>query len=107
MASCAKLDASRGARRGKLILLLLSLALGSPAFAEQTPSDAARLAAAQKAFDSEQWQEAAKLSQGPESQSAELDFVRGLALARQKQWKESRLAFGALRQARPSNVKLP
>ena len=95
MASCAKLDAPRGARHGKLILLLLLLALGSPAFAQQTPSDASRLAAAQKAFDSEQWQEAAKLSQGPEGQSAELDFVRGLALARQQQWKESRLAFAA------------
>jgi tetratricopeptide (TPR) repeat protein len=105
MASGAKLDAPRGARRGKLILLLLSLALGSPAFAEQTPSDAARLAAAQKAFDSEQWQEAAKLSQGPESQSAELDFVRGLALARQKQWKESRLAFAAGHLKNPSDPR--
>jgi tetratricopeptide (TPR) repeat protein len=95
MASGAKLDAPRGARRGKLILLLLLLALGSGAFAQQTPSDASRLAAAQKAFDSKQWQEAARLSQGPESQSADLDFVRGLALARQQQWKESRLAFAA------------
>ena len=93
MASCAKLDAPGGARRGKLILLLVLLALGSPAFAQQTPSDASRLAAAQKAFDSERWEEAAKLSQGPESQSAELDFLRGLALARQQQWKESSEAF--------------
>jgi tetratricopeptide (TPR) repeat protein len=105
MASGAKLDAPRGARRGKLTLLLLWLALGSPAFAEQTPSDAARLAAAQKAFDSEQWQEAAKLSQGPESQSAELDFVRGLALARQEQWKESRLAFAAGHLKNPSDPR--
>src|SRR6266852_2772431 len=75
MASCAKLDAPRGARRGKLILLLL--ALSSPAFAQQTPSDASRLAAAQKAFDCEQWEEAARLSQGLKGQSAELDFLRG------------------------------
>jgi tetratricopeptide (TPR) repeat protein len=95
MASCAKLDAPRGARRGKLILLLLLLALGSLAFAQQTPSDTSRLAAAQKAFDSEQWEEAARLSQGPKGQSAELDFLRGLALARQQQWNESRLAFAA------------
>src|SRR5712664_5015128 len=53
MASGAKLDAPRGARRGRLILLLFLLALGSPAFAQQTPSDTSRLAAAQKAFDSE------------------------------------------------------
>jgi tetratricopeptide (TPR) repeat protein len=105
MASYAKLDAPRGARHGKLILLLLLLALGSPAFAQQTPSDASRLAAAQKAFDSEQWQEAAKLSQGPEGQSAELDFVRGLALARQQQWKESRLAFAAAHLKNPGDPR--
>ncbi len=95
MASGAKLDAPRGARRGKLILLFLLLGLGSPASAQQPPSDASRLAAAQKAFDSEQWQEAARLSQGPEDQSADLDFLRGLALARQQQWNESRKAFAA------------
>jgi len=36
MASFAKLDAPRGARRGRLILLLFLLALGSSAFARQT-----------------------------------------------------------------------
>jgi tetratricopeptide (TPR) repeat protein len=95
MASCAKLDAPRGARRGKLILLFLSLALGSTAFAQQTPSDVARLSAARKAFDSGQWEEAAKMSEGPREQSPDLDFLRGLALARQQQWNESRQAFRA------------
>ncbi len=95
MASCAKLDAPRGTRRGKLIFLFLLLVPGSPASAQQTPSDASRLAAAQKAFDSEQWEEAAKLSQGPESQPPELDFLHGLALARQQQWNESRQSFAA------------
>src|SRR4029077_14735044 len=52
-------------------------------------------AGAQKAFDSGQWEEAARLSQGPESQSADLDFLRGLALARQQRWNESRKAFAA------------
>jgi len=94
MASCAKLDAPRRARRGKLILLFLSLAVGSTALA-QTSSDAARLSAAQRAFDSGQWDEAAKVSQGPQEQSPELDFLRGLALARQQQWNESRQAFSA------------
>jgi tetratricopeptide (TPR) repeat protein len=95
MASGARLDAPRGARRGKLILVWVLLALCSPAFAQQTPSDASRLAAAQKAFDSEKWEEAARLSQGPESQPPELDFLYGLALARQQQWNGSRLAFAA------------
>ncbi|HXN50650.1 MAG TPA: hypothetical protein VN943_01845 [Candidatus Acidoferrum sp.] len=105
MASCAKLDAPRGARRGKLILLFLLLVIRSPAFAQQTPSDAARLAEAQKAFDSGQWEEAAKLSQGPEGQSPELDFVRGLALARQQQWNESRQAFAAGHLKNPNDAR--
>jgi len=105
MASCAKLDGPRGARGGKLILLFLLLVIRSPAFAQQTPSDAARLAEAQKAFDSGQWEEAAKLSQGPEGQSPELDFVRGLALARQQQWNESRQAFAAGHLKNPNDAR--
>jgi tetratricopeptide (TPR) repeat protein len=96
MASCAKLDASRRAGRGKLILFFfLMLALGSPGLAQQISSDASRLAAAQKSFDSGEWEEAAKLSQGPEGQTPELDFLRGLALARRQEWSESRRAFAA------------
>jgi hypothetical protein len=75
--------------------LLASLALHAPAAAQGNPSDAARLAAAQKAFDSGNWREAAQLAQGAEGQSPELDFLRGLALARQQQWNESRQAFAA------------
>src|SRR5258706_97850 len=93
MGSCAKLDASRGARRAELIFLFIGLALGWPTFGQQNPPDAARLNAAQKAFDSGRWEEAAKLSQGPENQGVDLDFLYGLALARQQHWDESRLAF--------------
>jgi len=106
MGSHAKLDAARGARRGQLILIfLLSLAVCSPSVAQQLASDAARLAGAQKAFDSGQWEEAARLSQGPESQSADLDFLRGLALARQQRWNESRKAFAAGHVKRPSEPR--
>jgi len=52
MASCAKLDAPRGARRAQLIVFFLGLALGWPALGQQNSPDAARLNAAQKAFDS-------------------------------------------------------
>lgn len=95
MASCAKLDATRGSRRVQLIFLFLGLVLGWPALAQDNSPDAARLNAAQKAFESGRWEEAAKLSQGPESQVADLDFVRGLALARQQHWEESRRSFVA------------
>jgi tetratricopeptide (TPR) repeat protein len=104
MASCTKLDAPRRTRCGKLILFLL-LTLPAPAFAQQIPPDAARLAEAQKAFDSGQWGEAAMLSQGPQSQSPDLDFLRGLALARQHQWNESRQAFAAGHLKNPSDPR--
>jgi hypothetical protein len=97
MASCAKMDAPRGARSGKLIFMfVLLLTPRPPTLAQpQSSSDAARIAAAQKAFDSGQWEEAAKLSQGPGDQAAQLDFLHGLALAKQEKWNESRQAFAA------------
>jgi tetratricopeptide (TPR) repeat protein len=106
MGSCAKLDASGVARHGQVIpLLLLSIALCSPIAAQQISADATRLAAAQGAFDSGKWEEAAKLAQGPESQSPELDFLRGLALARQQQWNDARNAFVAAHLKNPSDPR--
>ncbi len=93
MGSCAKVDAPRRARGCKLIPLFILLVLPSAGIAQQPSPDDARLATAQKAFDSGDWEEAANLSQGPEDQPAELDFLRGLALARRQQWNESRQAF--------------
>jgi tetratricopeptide (TPR) repeat protein len=105
MASCAKLDAARGARRYQLIFLLLALALGWPALGQQASPDAARLDAAQKAFDSGRWEEAAQLSQGPETQTADLDFLRGLALARQQHWEQARRAFVAGHRKTPNDPR--
>jgi len=105
MGSCAKLDAPRGARRAQLIFLFLGLTLGWPTFGQQNPPDAARLNAAQKAFDSGRWDEATELSQGPENQGAELDFLHGLALAKQEHWDESRLAFVAGHRKSPNDPR--
>jgi tetratricopeptide (TPR) repeat protein len=96
MASCQQLDASRRARIGKLIRLSLLFAVAvCSAVAQEIPSDAERLSVAQNAFDAGKWQEAAKLAQGPGGQSPNLDFVRGLALAKLQQWNEARLALEA------------
>ena len=106
MGSRAKLDAPRGAYRSQVIrFLLLFLAICSPTFAQQISSDSTRVADAQKAFDSGHWEEAAKLAQGPEDQSPELDFLRGLALARQEHWDESRRAFAAGHLKNPSDPR--
>jgi tetratricopeptide (TPR) repeat protein len=105
MASCAKLDAPRRAYLGKLIPLLLWLALNSAAFAQQSSLDSARLADAQKAFDSGEWEQAAKLSEGPQGQPADLDFLHGLALAKQQRWNESRQAFAAGHLKNPGDLR--
>jgi len=96
MAAKSQLDAAGGARKGHVILFLAAvLILGSPGFAQDQPSEQARLAAAQKAFDAGHWEEAAHLARGPADQSPDLDLVMGLALARQEKWSEARLALEA------------
>jgi hypothetical protein len=96
MASCQKLDAPCSARTGWVIFLLfVAFVLCLPARAQEFLSDAARQAAAQKAFDAGQWEEAAKLARGPANQPPELDFLAGLALAKLQRWDDARTAFEA------------
>jgi tetratricopeptide (TPR) repeat protein len=55
--------------------------------------DATRLADAQKAFDAGRYADAARVAQGPSNQSANLDFLAGLSLAKLQRWPEARAAF--------------
>ena len=76
MAVEPQLDAAGGAPKGSVILFLAAvLILGAPAFARDQPSEQARLAAAQKALDAGNWEEATKLARGPADQSPDLDLV--------------------------------
>src|ERR1700730_7213089 len=94
MAAKPQLDAAGGARKGRVIRFLVVLVLlTSPVFPQDHISDQTRLAAAQKAFDAGQWEEAAKLARGPADQSPDLDLVMGLALARQEKWSEAKQSF--------------
>jgi hypothetical protein len=107
MASRRKLDAARGAGKcaGAIVFLALilfplhSLAKWRPlqkaaaTTSAQGLSDSARLAAAQKAFVAGQYDEAAWLAGNSGDQSADLDFVAGLSLAKLQRWNDSRAAF--------------
>jgi tetratricopeptide repeat protein len=96
MAAEPQLDAAGPSRKGFVIFLLGAvLALGFPAFAQDSASEQARLPAAQSAFDAGHWEEAAKLARGPAEQSPDFDFLAGLALARLEKWDEAKLAFEA------------
>jgi len=103
MASGQKLDAAGGSRRSPLILLLILCQLALPSLHAQESADSKksveadgeRLTAARKAFDSQQWQQAATLANGPANQSSELDFLHGLALAKMGNWNAAATAFTA------------
>jgi tetratricopeptide (TPR) repeat protein len=106
MVSKEKLDASCRPGAGHLIaLLLLVLIAGPQAFAQENPSEAARISAVQKAFDAGKWEEAARLAQGLTEQSAELDLFEGLALAKLQRWEEARHAFEAGRRKAPGDSR--
>ena len=107
MAAEWQLDAAGGPRKGRVILLLIAaLVVGSPVLTqEHFFSDQDRLAAAQKAFDADHWEEAADLAQGSAEQSPELDFLAGLALARLEKWSEAQLAFETGLRKAPSDSR--
>jgi tetratricopeptide (TPR) repeat protein len=68
-------------------------------------SDAARLAAAQKAFDTGRYEDAARIARGPESQSVDLDFLAGLSLAKLQRWNDARAAFASGHRAAPREAR--
>ena len=108
MAGCPQLDAARRARSKRVIArlaLFLSLVWtpNIPLLAQDSLSDAGRLAAARAAFEASRWEEAAKLAQGPPEQSSDLDFVAGLAYARLERWKEARNALEAGHRKSPND----
>jgi len=96
MAAEPQLDAAGTSQKGRVILsLLAALLLASPAFAQNPTADETRLAAARAAFDLGRWEATVTIARGPADQSAELDFLAGLALARLEKWPEAKLAFDA------------
>ena len=75
------------------------------ASAQDFSSDAARLAAAQKAFDAGRYEDAARLARGSDEQLTDLDFLGGLSLAKLQQWSDSRVAFSAGHRKAPQEAR--
>ena len=88
-----------------ILALLLCLPFTANLQAQQFVSDSARLAAVQRAFEAERWEEAANLAYGPADQLADLDFFRGLALAKLQRWEDSRAAFDLGHQKSPNDPR--
>ena len=86
---------------------LIFFFLSTAGFAQDLGPEASRLAAAQSAFDAGRWDEAARLSQGPADQPAELDFLRGLALSRLEKWDQAKVAFETGARKSPRDSRFP
>jgi tetratricopeptide (TPR) repeat protein len=63
--------------------------------AQQTPQADDSVAAAQKLYSEKKWEETAQAASGSTSQSAELDYLRGMALGHLERWPEARDAFSS------------
>jgi tetratricopeptide (TPR) repeat protein len=108
MAGHRPLDAARGTAASQVIrVLLLTFVLAGAAAAQDADPDAARLATAQRALTNQDWEQAARLGAGPAGQSAEFDFIAGMALARLERWEPARLAFEAGRRKAPGDARFP
>ena len=81
-------------RFGPVVPLLLAFSCLS-AGAQQNPSDGERLTAAKEAYSEKNWEETARISSGPIGQSADVDYLHGMALMRLERWEEAREAFSA------------
>jgi Flp pilus assembly protein TadD len=106
MAGSQKLDAPRGTRTcgptcGIVLFALTLLPTSFPAQAQEFPSDAARFAAAQKAFEAGKYDDAVRIAResangpaGPPTNIApDFDFLAGLSLAKLQRWDDARAAF--------------
>ena len=111
MAVQPQLVAAGGSRKScvsRFFLLFFTWFLFSmPCYGQDQSPEQSRLAAAQGAFDAGRWEETAKLTGGPADQSAELDFLRGLAFARLEKWGEAKLAFEAGESKSPRDSRFP
>ena len=68
-------------------------------------SDSRRLIAAQAAFDAGRYDDAAGLALGPDNQSADLDFLAGLSLAKLQRWNDARAALSSGHRKAPQDAR--
>ena len=93
---------------GRFFLALMALFVFSiPGYGQEQNPDQARFATAQGAFDAGNWDEAARLAQGPADQSSELDFLCGLAFARLEEWEKAKRALDAGARKSPRDSRFP
>ena len=112
MASNRQLDLARRSQasqvkflRGFPFLVLLLVTSSWVAAAQQPASDDDRLAASKKAYSEKNWEETARIANGPTTQPAELDYLHGMALMHLERWDEARVTFSAGQKKAPKDYR--
>ena len=88
-----------------MIVFLLFLCFSPPAQNPKLEVDADRIALVKRLYAEERWDEIAQWGPAASDHPAELDFYRGLALARLHRWAEAKAAFEAGRQKEPRDKR--
>jgi len=78
----------------------------APSLAQQPPDAEYRVSAAQKLYSEKKWEARPRNSRaGPATQSAELDYLRGMALVHLERWQEARDAFSLGQRKAPTDAR--
>jgi hypothetical protein len=91
------------------LYLALLLLLGSPRTPETCPLSRADdvLTTVKKLYAENRWNEVIALTAGSPQAPADLDYYRGMALARLQRWKEARQAFDTGQRKQPLDERFP
>jgi len=73
----------------------------------QQGEEASRMARVKRLYEGGQWEELLRVAPAGADLSADLDFYRGLALAKLERWPEARIAFAAGARKAPRDPRFP
>lgn len=112
MESHRKLDAAGGSEilRVKpcscfVLLAFLPFCGAAPCLAQNTDSRPEVAATAQRLYNSKQWDDLLQLTNARDTQTPEVDFLRGMALMRLERYAEAREAFSAGKRLAPKDTR--
>lgn len=88
-----------------MIAALVLFCLPCPSQAENFQAHANQIAAVRQLYAEKNWDEIVRLMPAASDYPAELDFYRGLALARLQRWAEAKAAFEAGREKEPRDKR--
>lgn len=102
-----KLDSTSRSSSARVIKLLLYPFLLCALQVYGSDADDTRVATAARLYAENRWSEVVEVTTGSPQESPEMDWYRGLALARMERWEEARSAFEAGWAKKPADKRFP